>query len=104
MCIWGKRRRWEVTEFVEPREEREKKEWTEISKIINGWVTVTVYIYTVTVTRVEIYTFLHDFKRTDVEHFWSKMRKNRVLHDFRMTDVDALILHKCSSGYFSTFF
>ena len=63
-----------------------------------------MYIYTVTVTRVEIYTFLHDFRRTDVEHFLSKMRKNRVLHDFRMTDVDALILHKCSSGYFSTFF
>ena len=86
-------------------EKREKKgSEREINKIINGRVTVTVYTYTVTVARVEIYTFLHDFRRTDVEHFLSKMRKNRVLHDFRMTDVDALILHKCSSGYFSTFF
>ena len=25
VCIWGKRRRWEVTEFVEPRERERKK-------------------------------------------------------------------------------
>ena len=53
-------RRWEVTEFVEHREEREKKmSEREINKIINGRATVTVYIYTVVVARVEIYTFLH---------------------------------------------
>ena len=63
-------RRGEVTEFVEPKEEREKKRSEqEISKIINGRAIVTVYIYTVTVARVEINTFLHNFRMTDVEHF-----------------------------------
>ena len=62
----------------------------EISKLINGRATVTVYIYTVTVARVEIYTFLHNFKSTDVEHFLGKMCKSCVLHDFASTDVDAL--------------
>ena len=41
----------------------------EINKIINGRATVTMYIYTVIVTRVEIYTFLYTFRDTDVEHF-----------------------------------
>ena len=51
-------------------EKREKKRSErEINKIINGQATVTVYIYTVTVSRVEIYTFLHNFRSTDVEHF-----------------------------------
>ena len=51
-------------------EKREKKgSEREINKIINGRAIVTVYIYTVTVARVEIYTFLHTFKSTDVEHF-----------------------------------
>ena len=51
-------------------EKREKKgSEREINKIINGRATVTVYIYMVTVARIEIYTFLHDFRSTDVEHF-----------------------------------
>ena len=41
----------------------------EINKIINGRVTVTMYIYTIIVARVEIYTFLYTFRGTDVEHF-----------------------------------
>ena len=44
----------EVTKFVEQGEEREKRSKREINKIINGRATVTVYIYTVTVARVEI--------------------------------------------------
>ena len=49
---------------------REKKgSELEINKIINGRATVTMYIYTVTVARVEIYTFLHNFRSTDVEYF-----------------------------------
>ena len=51
-------------------EKREKKRSErEINKIINGQATVTVYIYTVTVSRVEIYTVLHNFRSTDVEYF-----------------------------------
>ena len=65
-----KMRRGEVTEFVEHREEKEKKmSAREINKIINGRATVTVYIYTVIVAHVKIYTFLHIFRSTDVEHF-----------------------------------
>ena len=75
VCIWGKRRRWEVTEFVELGEEKEKKERTEISKIINGRATITVYIYTVTIARVEKYTFLHDFRKTDVDALIIKKEK-----------------------------
>ena len=58
-------------------EKREKKrsEW-KISKVINGRAIVTMYIYSVTVARVEIYTFLHNFRSTDVEDFWGKMCKN----------------------------
>ena len=41
----------------------------EINKIINGRATVTMYIYTVIVARVEIYTFLYTFRDTDVKHF-----------------------------------
>ena len=74
-------RRGEVTEFVEHKEEKKKMSEREISKIINGWATITVYIYTVTVTRVEIYTFSHNFRSTDVEHFWGKMCKSCVLHE-----------------------
>ena len=57
-------------------EKREKKgrKW-EMNKIINGRATVTVYISTVTVARVEIYTFLHNFRSTDVKHFWVKICK-----------------------------
>ena len=51
-------------------EKREKKRGErEINKIINGQATVIVYIYTVTVSRVEIYTVLHNFRSTDVEYF-----------------------------------
>ena len=51
-------------------EKREKKRSArEISKIINGRAIVTVYIYTVTVIHVERYTFLHNFRSIDVEHF-----------------------------------
>ena len=49
-----------------------------------------MYIYTVTIARVEIYTFLHNFRSTDMEHFLGKMCKSCVLHDFASTDVDAL--------------
>ena len=65
------------------RKKREKKRSErEISKIINGRATVTVYIYTITVTRVEIYTFLHNFRSTDVEHFLGKMCKSCVFFYF----------------------
>ena len=48
-------------------EKREKKRGEcEINKIINGRATVTVYIYTVIVAHVKIYTFLHTFRSTDV--------------------------------------
>ena len=57
-------------------EKREKKgSEREINKIINGRATVTMYIYMITVARVEIYTFLHNFRSTDVEHFLVKMCK-----------------------------
>ena len=46
-----------------------------MNKIINGRATVAVYISTVTVARVEIYTFLHNFRSTDVEQFRVKMCK-----------------------------
>ena len=52
-----------------PEKREKKRSEQEISKIINGRATVTMYIYTVTIARVEIYTFLHIFKSTDVEHF-----------------------------------
>ena len=64
-------------------EKREKKRSEcEINKIINGRVTVTVYTYTVTVARVEIYTFLHSFRSTDVEHFLGKICKSCVYFYF----------------------
>ena len=51
-------------------EKREKKgSEREINKIINGRATITVYIYMVTVARIEIYTLLHNFRSTYVEHF-----------------------------------
>ena len=64
-------------------EKREKKRSErEINKIINGQATVTMYIYTVTVSRVEIYTFLHNFRSTDVEYFLGKMCKSCVFFYF----------------------
>ena len=58
-------------------EKREKKgSEREMNKIINGRATLAVYISTVIVARVEIYTFLHNFRSTDVEHFLGKMCKS----------------------------
>ena len=70
-------------------EKREKK-WSEreMNKIINGRATVAVYISTVTVARVEIYTFLHNFRNTDVEHFWVKMCKNSCFLYFARLSID----------------
>ena len=48
-----------VTEFVVHEEEREKKVRTEINKIINTHVTVTVHICTVTVAIVHKCTIMH---------------------------------------------
>ena len=57
-------------------EKREKKgSEQEMNKIINRGATVAMYISTVTVARVEIYTFLHNFKSTNVEYFWVKIYK-----------------------------
>ena len=67
--------------MLSPKKRKKKRSEREISKIINGRATVTMYIYTVTVTRVEIYTFLHNFRSTDVEHFLRKMCKSCVLHE-----------------------
>ena len=50
-----------------------------------------MYIYIVTVARVEIYTFLHNFRSTNVKHFLGKMCQSCVLHDFASTDVNALM-------------
>ena len=55
--------------LLSPKKREKKMSEREISKIINGRATVTVYIYTVTVAHVEIYTFLHNFRSIDVEHF-----------------------------------
>ena len=75
-------------------EKREKKgSEREMNKIINGRATVAVYISTVTVARVEIYTFLHNFRSTDMEHFGVKMCKKSCflyLQDYPWTDADAL--------------
>ena len=100
VCIWGKRRRWEVTKFVEPREKREKKRSErEISKIINRRATVTMYIYMVTVTCVEIYTFLHNLKTLTWKIFGVKCVKMVVfciLQRFTRAGVDALRSKKIS--------
>ena len=70
-------------------EKREKKgSEQEMNKIINGRLTVTVYIYMVIVARVEIYTFLHYFRSTDVEHFWVKMCKNSYFLYFARLSMD----------------
>ena len=58
--------------------------------LFRSGATVAMYISTVTVARVEIYTFLHNFRSIDVEYFWDKMCKSCVLHDFAFTEVDAL--------------
>ena len=73
-----------------PEKREKKRSEQEISKIINGRATVTMYIYTVTIARVEIYAFLHNFRSTDVKNFLGKICKSCVLHDFAFTEVDAL--------------
>ena len=93
MCIWGKKRKWGEEKLRTEKREKKKSE-REINKIIHGRDTVTVYIYTVTVARVKIYTFLHNFRSTNVEHFWSKMCKICVFFYFTSTYVDALKLPK----------
>ena len=86
VCIWGKRRRWGEEKLLSllntEKREREKMSERKINKIINGRVTITVYIYTIIVARVEIYTFLYTFRGTDVEHFWNKICKSCVFFYF----------------------
>ena len=53
-----------------------------MNKIINRGATVAMYISTVTVARVEIYIFLHNFKSTDVEYFWVKIYKKKLFFLF----------------------
>ena len=70
-------------------EKRKKKgSKQEMNKIINGRATVAVYISTVTVARVEIYTFLHNFRSTDMEHFWVKMCKKSCFLYFTRLSMD----------------
>ena len=93
MCLCASKEKEEdekLLSLLSPEKREKKRSEQEISKIINGQATVTVYIYTVTVARVEIYTFLHNFRSTDVKNFWGKICKNCVLHDFAFTEVDAL--------------
>ena len=59
-----------------------------MNKIINRRATVAVYIFTVIVTRVEIYTFLHNFKSIDVEYFWVKMYKKSCFFYFARLSID----------------
>ena len=59
-----------------------------MNKIINGRATVTVYIYTVTVAHVEIYTFLHNFRSIDVKHFWIKMCEKSYFLYFARLSID----------------
>ena len=70
-------------------EKREKKgSEREMNKIINGRATVAMYISTVTVARVEIYTFLHNFRSTNVEHFLVKMCKKSCCLYFARLSID----------------
>ena len=59
-----------------------------MNKIINRGATVAMYISTVTVARVEIYTFLHNFKSTDVEYFWVKIYKKSCFFYFARLSMD----------------
>ena len=59
-----------------------------MNKKINGRATVTVYIFTVIVTRVEIYTFLHNFISTDVEYFLVKIYKKSCFFYFARLSMD----------------
>ena len=68
--------------LLSTKKREKKRSEREINKIINGQATVTVYIYTVTVSRVEIYTFLHNFRSTDVKYFLGKICKSCVFFYF----------------------
>ena len=72
-------------------EEREKKmSESEIIKILNAHVTVTVHICTVTVAIMHLYTILHPLMWV---FFCSKCVKSVsffILHNFEQTDVIAL--------------
>ena len=59
-----------------------------MNKIINRGATVAMYISTVTVARVEIYIFLHNFKSTDVEYFWVKIYKKSCFFYFAGLSID----------------
>ena len=59
-----------------------------MNKIINRGATVAMYISTVTVARVEIYTFLHNFKSTDVKYFWVKIYKESCFFYFVRLSMD----------------
>ena len=83
VCVWvclcaseEKEEDEKLLSLLSPQKREKKRSKREISKIINGRATVIVYINMVTVACVEIYTFLHNFKNTDVEDFWGKMCKN----------------------------
>ena len=70
LCVFEEKKEDEkLLSLLSPEKREKKRSEREINKIINGRATVTVYIYTVTVARVKIYTFLHNFRRIDVEHF-----------------------------------
>ena len=74
--------------LLSPEKREKKRSEREISKIINRRATVTVYIYMVTVACVEIYTFLHNFRSTDVEYFWVKMCKKSYFLYFTRLSMD----------------
>ena len=59
-----------------------------MNKIINRGATVAMYISTVTVARVEIYTFLHNFKNTNVEYFLIKIYKKSYFFYFARLSMD----------------
>ena len=70
-------------------EKREKKgSEQEMNKIINRGATVIMYISTVIVARVEILTFLHNFKSTDVQYFWIKIYKKSYFFYFTRLFMD----------------
>ena len=70
-------------------EKREKKgSEQEMNKIINRRATVAVYISMITVARVEIYIFLHNFKSTDVKYFLIKIYKKNYFFYFARLSMD----------------
>ena len=85
--------------LLSPEKREKKRSEREISKIINRRATVTMYIYMVTVTCVEIYTFLHNLKTLTWKIFGVKCVKMVVfciLQRFTRAGVDALRSKKIS--------